>query len=311
MSDYRTVQTGIWDEDEWFAELPIDGKLLFIYLFTNKLASIAGIYKLPLRTIQFNTGIKLARIKDLFSIFQEAEKVFYEDGVVWVKRMRRYQAKGSSKLLVKIISDLAILSDCPLKKRYLKEYPINTISDKKDTVDIPSPPTEPTEPTDTTEYIGDVFAGEEEPTADELSLVTVPDIPDPLPQPDKLDLKVLPESFQSFCSAYPKAVDKRPTYRAWYYLVEKAPKREQVSSDDLITCARRFALEMRDREPKHIKAAEVFLSAKNRWFEKYLESNESTHAPTFSDFGDDYGGSIWAEEAAKADALTQQPGVKL
>jgi hypothetical protein len=54
VADYRQVHTKIWREDEWYADQLTDGKLLFLYLFTNPSASIAGIYRLPLRTMQFD-----------------------------------------------------------------------------------------------------------------------------------------------------------------------------------------------------------------------------------------------------------------
>ena len=51
MADFRSVKCAMWREDEWFQSLVPDERLLFIYLFTNPSASVAGIYKLPLRTI--------------------------------------------------------------------------------------------------------------------------------------------------------------------------------------------------------------------------------------------------------------------
>ena len=56
MADFRTVKCAMWREDEWFQSLTPDERLLFIYLFTNPSASVAGIYKLPLRTISFESG---------------------------------------------------------------------------------------------------------------------------------------------------------------------------------------------------------------------------------------------------------------
>jgi hypothetical protein len=182
MSDYRTIQTGIWDEDEWFHSLSSDGKLLFIYLFSNKLVSLAGIYKVPLSTIEYCTGIPREQVVELLQQFTADGKVFYENGVVWVINLRKFQANESPKVLQKIKNDLKLLSNTPLKLQYCAHYgyPIDTVSDSKsripyqypidtvsdsqntlsrtldtlstDTVSIGYPPNQPTEPTEPTEH---------------------------------------------------------------------------------------------------------------------------------------------------------------
>ena len=56
MADYRQIHTRIW-KDSWFLALNPDQKLLFIYLFSNERASVAGVYELPLQVICFETGL--------------------------------------------------------------------------------------------------------------------------------------------------------------------------------------------------------------------------------------------------------------
>jgi hypothetical protein len=138
-AEYRSVQTRMWREDEWFQSLDTDARLLFIYLFTNPSASIAGIYRLPLRTIEFESGLDKARITELLAQFSAANKAHYADGVVWVVRMRENQIPGaiSPKVQVRLDKDIAAIPHCPLKIRYLKHYgyPIDTVSilDRTDT----------------------------------------------------------------------------------------------------------------------------------------------------------------------------------
>ena len=131
-AEYRSVQTRMWREDDWFQSLPTDARLLFIYLFTNPSASIAGIYRLPLRTIEFESGIPQERVKELLAEFSAANKVHYADNVVWVVKMRENQSPGKMSPLVKIRldKDVASIPDCPLKTRYLEHYryPIDTLS---------------------------------------------------------------------------------------------------------------------------------------------------------------------------------------
>ena len=90
MADFRTLHVKIW-QDEWFSELPPDGKLMFIYLVTNRAATLAGIYRLPQKFIAFETGITPKRVTELMAEFHAAGKVYSADGVIWVKRFRQYQ----------------------------------------------------------------------------------------------------------------------------------------------------------------------------------------------------------------------------
>lgn len=131
-AEYRSVQTRMWREDDWFQSLDTDARLLFIYLFTNPSASIAGIYRLPLRTIEFESGIPQVRVKELMAQFAAANKVHYADGVVWVVKMRENQLPGnlSPKVQVRLDKDVASIPYCPIKQLYLKHYgyPIDTVS---------------------------------------------------------------------------------------------------------------------------------------------------------------------------------------
>ncbi len=140
-AEFRSVQTRMWREDEWYQSLPTDARLLFIYFFTNPSASISGIYRLPLRTVEFESGIPMARIQELLAIFSAAGKVHYEDGTVWVVRMRENQIPGniSPKVQIRLDKDVAAIPDSPLKARYLAHYgyPIRRAGYPMDTVSIP------------------------------------------------------------------------------------------------------------------------------------------------------------------------------
>jgi len=128
MADFRTVKCAMWREDEWFQSLTPDERLLFIYLFTNPSASVAGIYKLPLRTISFESGLALDRCKTIIARFTKDNKAYYEDGVVWVRRMREHQLPGniSNQVAIRLARDVEAIPDCPLKTRYLQAYGAKT-----------------------------------------------------------------------------------------------------------------------------------------------------------------------------------------
>ena len=136
MADYRSVQTRMWREDDWFQELDVEARLFWIYLFTNPSASPAGIYRLPLRTMAFESGVRYETAQELMQRFAADGKAHYEDGVLWVVNMRRLQfptlIDGSKEwqTAIRIQRDIDTIPDrCALKARYLTHSGYPTVYD--------------------------------------------------------------------------------------------------------------------------------------------------------------------------------------
>lgn len=138
MAEYRQIQTRTW-KDEWFLGLPPDFKLLFIYLFSNESASVAGIYEIAIPVMVFETGLSRERVEEGLAAFAAAGKAYYEDGVIWVKHLREYQASQSPKVRERIRRDLAQIADTPLRAQYIAYYGSDTPSAAPDTVSIGYP----------------------------------------------------------------------------------------------------------------------------------------------------------------------------
>ena len=81
MAKNRFVNTKFWD-DPYIAHLPPYEKLLFLYLLTNPLTNIAGIYEIETRRMVFDTGIEEALIVSILKNFEANKKIFYRKG--WV-----------------------------------------------------------------------------------------------------------------------------------------------------------------------------------------------------------------------------------
>lgn len=128
MAEFRTIHSKMW-RDPWFTDLDVEGKLLWVYLITNHAASLTGIYYLPAKFAAFETGLGQERVETLLAQFVLSGKIEYENCVVWIKRMRRYQAQNESspKIKPRIEKDLAEIPDCKVKRIYLEQYPINTL----------------------------------------------------------------------------------------------------------------------------------------------------------------------------------------
>lgn len=101
-------------------------KLLFVYLFSNKNASLCGLYKLPAKVMAFETGLELKYLTDTLSIFSQAGKAHYENGIVWVVNMMRYHDSKSPKVKANRLKDISLIPDCPIKRAYLRY--IDTVS---------------------------------------------------------------------------------------------------------------------------------------------------------------------------------------
>lgn len=69
---------------------PIE-KLLFLYLLTNTLTNIIGIYEISIRRIAFDTGIDKDMVKNILERFEEDDKVKYENGWIAVKNFTKHQ----------------------------------------------------------------------------------------------------------------------------------------------------------------------------------------------------------------------------
>jgi hypothetical protein len=144
MANYRQIHTQIW-RDNWFLELRPDEKLLFIYLFSNDNSNLAGIYEIHESIIALETGLRLARIREILVKLEASNKVHYGNGVVWIVNMRKYHSNASEKIQKNIDAAIYDIQDCEIKKRYCiangielentvsipHTYPMDTLSHSK------------------------------------------------------------------------------------------------------------------------------------------------------------------------------------
>lgn len=124
MAYFRQIHVSTW-KDPWFFELEPDEKLLFIYMFSNENTSISGIYEIPFRVICFETGLSSEFVKTALDKFEKANKIYFENGVIWVKNLRKYNASTSEKIKKGIENDLAKIPECPIKQHYITYYSPN------------------------------------------------------------------------------------------------------------------------------------------------------------------------------------------
>lgn len=130
MADFRNIHTRIWT-DAWFCELSLDEKVLFIYLFSNPNASVCGMYEMPKRNMALDTGISITRVSEILDNFSKAGKAHYQNGIVWVVNLKKYNDSGdSAKIKARIIKDVAAIPDCEMKAMYCETEEIPYLGKK-------------------------------------------------------------------------------------------------------------------------------------------------------------------------------------
>ena len=119
---YRTIDTSTWFDPK-IKSLEPDGKLLFVYLFSNSHGHVSGIYYLPVHLIAHETGIKEARVNTLLDTLFALSLVVYDrvSEVVWVKKMFDHQGKGRLNDMA-ASKHLGTLHNCRLIKDFLEFY---------------------------------------------------------------------------------------------------------------------------------------------------------------------------------------------
>jgi len=106
MSTQRYISTSFWDDD-WIQSLDPSEKLLYLYLMTNPLTNIAGIYKIANRRISFDTGFNTDTVKMILDKFEKAGKACRYDEYVIIPSWPKHQKwETSSKIRAGIESIL-------------------------------------------------------------------------------------------------------------------------------------------------------------------------------------------------------------
>jgi hypothetical protein len=84
----RSVNTKFWD-DPFVENLSPSEKLLFLYLLTNPLANLLGIYEITIKRICYDTGLNKETVTNGLKQFGTVRKAFYYENFIilpnWLK----------------------------------------------------------------------------------------------------------------------------------------------------------------------------------------------------------------------------------
>ena len=112
----RSVNTRFWD-DPFITELNPSEKLLFLYLLTNPMTNIIGIYEVTLKRICFDTGLTKETISKGLERFETLSKAFYSESFIILPNFLKNQ-KLNANMKVAAIKEFSALPEW-LKDRIL------------------------------------------------------------------------------------------------------------------------------------------------------------------------------------------------
>lgn len=91
MAKQRIVNTRFWD-DSYVARLDPVGKLVFLYLLTNPLTTIAGVYELSLKRAAFDTGVQPEQISAVLNQLETDQKIVRHEDWIGIVNFIRHQS---------------------------------------------------------------------------------------------------------------------------------------------------------------------------------------------------------------------------
>lgn len=130
MSVQRYISTSFWD-DRWIRTLDPSERYLYLYLMTNPLTNIAGVYQITIDRIAFDTGYDERTLQPMIQRFTDARKaIFYHDEWMilpsWPKhqriKARDNVRKGVDALLLALPQDVyEMLFEVGYRYQFLEE----------------------------------------------------------------------------------------------------------------------------------------------------------------------------------------------
>lgn len=133
MAKYRQVHVEFW-QDGFVLDLTPEEKYFYLYLMTNSKTSQCGIYELPKRIIETETGYNRETVDKLLQRFIDYDKIAYSDKTkeIMIKKWITYNFINSPKVISCIKKELEKVKDGGFRYYYCmmakKLYGIDTLS---------------------------------------------------------------------------------------------------------------------------------------------------------------------------------------
>lgn len=118
---YSTLYSQFW-KDKKIRKLSLEGKVCFIYAFTNSDITPSGIYNFDLDIAKIETGLKNSKFKKAFDEITESGLAKWDEkrNIIWVINKFKYMPK-SSTIIKGIVRDLLRLKH-PFGEEFFRRY---------------------------------------------------------------------------------------------------------------------------------------------------------------------------------------------
>ncbi|MFW6121084.1 MAG: replication protein [Petrotogales bacterium] len=137
MAKYRYVHTSFW-EDSFVVQLSPEDKYFYLYILTNTKTTQCGIYELPKKIIQFETGYNIETIDKLLKRFKQYDKIIYSEKTqeIAILNWPKYNYTISQTIIKRINKELKQVRDNQLVEAVMRNLP-KEIGWGYDTLSIP------------------------------------------------------------------------------------------------------------------------------------------------------------------------------
>lgn len=137
MAVFRQIHISFW-QDDFVLNLTPEEKYFYLYLMTNSKTTQCGIYELPKKIIEFETGYNRETVDKLLTRFIEYGKILYSEStneimlINWIK----HNATTSPKVIKRIEKELKEVKNSDFLKKFDRVcirygYPMDTEPQKE------------------------------------------------------------------------------------------------------------------------------------------------------------------------------------
>lgn len=134
MAKFRQVHVEFW-QDGFVLDLTPEEKYFFLYLMTNSKTSQCGIYELPLRIIETETGYNRETVEKLLKRFIDYGKIKYNAKTkeIMILNWLKYNRIASPKVISCVSKELSQVKTQDFRNAFITasreySYPIDTVS---------------------------------------------------------------------------------------------------------------------------------------------------------------------------------------
>ena len=229
MATYRQFFIGFWDDPDIEPFSP-EEKLVYLFLFTNRLATESGVYAISEKFISERTCISINKIKAILNTLQNTyHKITYDINTIFVHGFLKRNYRGKPELLnFSILKNVEDYPSLPCWNKFLEVYKnhyiCNKIKDKLNTL-----------PT-----LSQVFNDNDNDNDNDISSSK---------EEECKEGEEKPSQFDEFWKLYPKKIGKVAAEKAWKKIKEPGKTLKLIKA----------ALEWQCKQPDWIKEGRQYM----------------------------------------------------